>query len=244
MKSEKKDEPLPSAIYLRVSPTTHIKTASDLHASLEESLKVCKSDAEREGNPIVAMYIDEYVSGKSSKTMPEFSHMLQDARDGTNTVKQEIIAKFLGKGIKIEAWKRIYCRRVNRFGRNRADMIRAEIELTGLGISIKFVESGVDTAKPFGKSIMAILSEIAEGDRIEILENTQRGRARAKADGVKLGQPRKEIDVGAIRQLRKMPIKERSTWRQLEKMFNVSRTTMIKRLDEAGFWDKEKGTVK
>lgn len=244
MKEGKKEEAIPSAIYLRVSPTTHITTASDLHASLEESLRVCKQDAEHEGNPVVAIYIDEYVSGKSSKTMPEFNHMLLDARNGTNTVKPEIITKFLGSGIEGNPWKRIYCRRVNRFGRNRADMIRAEIELTELKISIRFVESGVDTAKPFGKSIMAVLSEVAEEERLEILENTRRGREDAKTKGVKFGQPRKEVDVGAIRQLRLIPKRERRTWEQLEKMFDVSRVVMIKRLKESGFWDVDKSTVK
>lgn len=231
------DLPVPSAIYLRVSPTKHIKTVDDLHASLVESEKICRRDAEHEGNPIVAIYVDEYISGKSSKSMPDFNHMLDDARKVVNTA------------LKPDAhpptpWKRVYARRVNRFGRNRADMIRAEIELTELGASIKFVENGIDTAKPFGKSVMAILSELAEQERQEILSNTRRGRDEAKAKGTRFGKPRKDLNIKAVRLLRMQPKKERPTWKQLEKDFGVSRTIMFQRLEEAGYWDEIKGCVK
>ncbi len=49
---------IPSAIYLRVSPTTHVKTTSDLHTSLLESLNICLRDIKNEGNEVIALYID------------------------------------------------------------------------------------------------------------------------------------------------------------------------------------------
>src|SRR5690554_555620 len=112
------------AIYARVSPTKHMKEYTELHASLEEALNMCRRDAEREGYTVVKEYIDEYVSGKSSKLMVNFNLMLEDARKGKFT--------------------RVYSRRVNRFGRNRNDMLRAQIELEELGITLKFVENGLD----------------------------------------------------------------------------------------------------
>jgi site-specific DNA recombinase len=209
-----------SVIYARVSPTKHIKTDSDIHASIEESLSMCRIDAEREGNNIIEEYIDEYVSGKSSKEMPSFNRMLQDAR--------------------AHKFERIYCRRVNRFGRNRADMIKAEIELSELGISLKFVENGIDTAKPFGKSIMAILADLAEMEREEILRNVKRGREVAKIKGVKFGKPPKHVNVELVRRERLSG----TTWAQLCKDLNVSTTVMIRRLKEAGYWDHTRRTVK
>jgi site-specific DNA recombinase len=221
-------QPIKCAIYARVSPTTHIKTESDIHQSIEESLKMCRNASNQEGNIIVKEYVDQYVSGKSSKNMPEFQKMMQDARDG----------KF----------QRIYARRVNRFGRNRADMISAEMELTKLGTTIKFVESGIDTAMPMGKSMMGFLAELAEMDRADILENTKRGRDLAMAtktkSGKPFGHPRKELNVNLIRSARLTPIKERSSWTQLEKDLGASRTIMIERLKEAGYWDEEKRCVK
>jgi site-specific DNA recombinase len=214
------------AIYARVSPTKHLKTENDLHASLDESLKVCRADAEREGCAITKEYIDQYVSGKDSKYMTSFNNMLEDARAG----------KF----------NRVFCRRVNRFGRNRKDMLRAQIELEELGITIKFVENGIDTGQPFGKSIMAIMAELAQMEREEILENTTRGREAYRAKGGVFGQPKKEFDVKLIRKLRLLPANDpdRPTWAKLEDMFKVKRSTMITRLKENGHWDYERGTVK
>ncbi len=232
---EEQHEPIPVAIYARVSPTTHEKTENDIHSSLEESIKICKRDAEYEGNNVVAIYYDEYKSGKSAKLMTDFNHMLEDARNKVNTATKGGDGK--------TPWKRIYCRRVNRFGRNRADMLTAEIELTKLDITLKFVEMGIDTGKQLGKSLMGILAELAEADRDEILENTKRGRDLAKVKGTKsgkpFGHPRKEFDVNSIRTLRMLPIKERPTWETLERDYKVSRTVMLKRLFDAGFWDKE-----
>lgn len=215
-----------AVIYARVSPTKHVKTKDDMHASIDESIKVCRADAYREGHTITKEYIDEYVSGKSSKFMPNFQEMLKDAKEG----------KF----------NRIYCRRVNRFGRNRADMISAQIELEKLGVSLKFVEDGIDTAKPFGKSVMGILAELAQQDREEILRNTERGRQAAKENNVKFGQPKKEIDIKLIRKMRLMPANDpdKPSWSKLEKMYGVTRATMISRLKEFGYWDYEKRTVK
>ena len=214
-----------AVIYARVSPTKHVKTEDAIHASVDESLKLCRSDAEREQYDIVEEYVDEYVSGKSSKFMPNFQKMITDAEHGE--------------------FDRVYCRRVNRFGRNRADMITAQIALEKLGVSIKFVEDGIDTGKPFGKSVMAILAELAQQDREEILRNTERGRAAAKERGVKFGKPKKELNIKAIRQLRLLPnIADRPTWTQLEKDYHVTRSTLIARMKEEGYWDYERRTVK
>ena len=212
--------------YHRVSPTLHKKGDSGIHSSLEESIRICHLDAKHDGYEIVHDYIDEYISGKSTKYMIDFNKLIADSKN-----KPE--------------WDKIYCRRVNRFGRNRSDMVRSEIELTDLGFTLKFVENGIDTGKPFGKSIMALLAEMAEQDRVEILENIKRGRDKALAEGKHFGKPRKEINVVSIRRLRMTPIPEgRPSWDSLEKDYGVSRTTMIRRLKESGYWDFDNNTVK
>jgi DNA invertase Pin-like site-specific DNA recombinase len=206
-----------------------------------ESEKICRRDAEGESNTIVAIYVDEYISGKSSKKMPEFLHLLEDAKNGVNTALKP-------ENHNGAVWKRLYARRVNRFGRNRADMVSAEIKLTELGISLKFVEDGIDTAKPFGKSVMGILSELAEQERQEIVANTARGREYAKLYGTRsgkpFGHPKKDVDIKMIREARMKPLKERYSWKKLEEIFKVSRTVMLKRLSDAGYWDKDKRCIK
>ena len=221
-------EPIPSAIYARVSPTTHVKTPEGVHQSIQESIRICQEAAERDGNPVVKIYIDEYVSGKSSKDMPEFQKMLKEGLSGE--------------------WKRLYLRRVNRFGRTWHGSAKAASELIEAGISIKFVEEGVDTLNPLGKGIMSFFFDIAEKDRLDILENTKRGRERAKIKGTRSGKPwghpKKDVNIKSIRQLRLMPVNERPTWKQLSKDYNISISGMIKRLKDAGYWDKERRCVK
>jgi DNA invertase Pin-like site-specific DNA recombinase len=78
-------------------------------------------------------------------------------------------------------------------------MIRAQIELEKLGISLKFVKNGFDTTQLFGKLMMAFLAELVQMEREEILENTARGREAYKVNGGKFGKPKKEFDVKLIR---------------------------------------------
>ena len=217
------------AIYARVSPTKHVKTENDIHASLEEALKMCNKDAEHEGYTVYKEYVDEYVSGKSSKFMVSFNAMLEDARHG----------KF----------NRVYSRRVNRFGRNRNDMLRAQIELEELGVSLKFVENGIDTNQPFGKSIMAIMAELAQQEREEILENTKRGRDVRKAKGLPFGRKIKEPKILSIKQIRANRLlsvtdPNKYTWSKLEEMTGITRSTIISKLKAAGYWDYERRCVK
>lgn len=249
-------EPIPSAIYARVSPTRHVKTETEkmlstseiknitekeMHQSLLEAISICEKDAEHEGNKIVAVYCDEYVSGKSVKQMIDFNHMLDDATNQKNTATKG------GDGI--TSWKRIYCRRVNRFGRNRADMIQAELKLTELGVSLKFIENGIDTAKPFGKSIMAVLAEVAQMDLDEISANTKRGRddvlihGKPTKTGRPFGRPKKDINIKAIRQLRLLPINDRPTWKQISNDYKISVSVILQKLKAAGFWDEKKRCI-
>jgi len=219
-------ESLPVAIYGRVSPTKHLKDEEDQHRSLEESIRICEADVEREGNHVVAIFKDQYISGKSAEHMIEFQKMMNQVRNKENV------------------FKRIYCRRVNRFGRNLQDMIKAEYELHDEKISLKFVEGQFDTGTVIGRGVMLLMSSLAELDRKEILENTSRGRKRAMAEGVQFGRKKKELDLQMISDLRKNNTKDpitnkpKYTWLYIEKLTGVTRTTIIKRLKEANLWDE------
>jgi len=219
------EDSLPVAIYGRVSPTKHLKDEEDQHKSLEESIRLCKADVEREGNYVVAVFKDQYVSGKSAEHMIEFQKMMEQVRNNENV------------------FKRIYCRRVNRFGRNLQDMIKAEYELHEKEISLKFVEGQFDTGTVIGRGVMLLMSSLAEVDRKEIIENTSRGRERAMDAGVKFGRKKKELDLQMISDMRKNsvldPLSKRPkyTWTYIEELTGVSRSTIMKRLKEAGMWE-------
>jgi len=222
--------------YHRVSPTRIKKEQienenrplneiikEEMHKSLISSVKICKDAAQYDGHQITHDYIDEYKSGKSQEHMSDFNQMMDDARNG-----------------KID---RIYCRRVNRFGRNRSQTMKSLLELEDLGISIKFVENGLDTGMAFGKSIIGFMAELAEMERESIIENIERGKQEAREAGVKFGRKPKEIDVKTLRRIRTAPIGERSTWTECEELFGVPRNTLIRHLKKAGYWDYDRRCV-
>ena len=87
---------------------------------------------------------------------------------------------------------------------------------------------------------MAILADLAEMEREEILRNIKRGRERAVINGVKFGKPLKKVNVALVRRERLAG----TTWKQLEKDLGVSVTVMIRRLKDAGYWDFTRRMVK
>jgi len=210
--------------YHRVSPTNRKKGESGIHTSLEESIRITHKDAEYEGFKIIHDYVDEYISGKSTKLLPDLNTMMNDARTNKHG----------------DTCRRIYVRRVNRLGRDRAGVIQNEIELSSIGWTIKSVELGIDTGKPMGKSLMGLFAEFAEDERLENMENITRGREAAILKGVKFGKPPKKVNVDLVRRERLAGTK----WKQLEADLDVSTPVMIQRLKDAGHWDYTRSTVK
>lgn len=80
--------------------------------------------------------------------------------------------------------------KLDRLGRNAMD-VRATVEaLTGLGVRVHCLAlGGVDLTSPAGKMTMGVIAAVAEFERDLLIERTQAGLARAKADGKSLGRP-------------------------------------------------------
>lgn len=80
--------------------------------------------------------------------------------------------------------------KLDRLGRNAMD-VRATVEhLEARGIRVHCLAlGGVDLASPAGKMTMQVLNAVAEFERDLLIERTQSGLARARADGKKLGRP-------------------------------------------------------
>jgi len=90
----------------------------------------------------------------------------------------------------------IICTKMDRMGRNTADMINIVDRCYKNGIAIKFLENGLCTEGTIGKMIIQILSAVAEAERERILERTNDGRQAAMAAGIKFGRkPHKNSDL-------------------------------------------------
>ena len=208
-----------AAIYVRISPTYRDKeeTITGMAKSIESALEICRRKARGEDDEIVEEYVDQYVSGKSQEHMKEFQRMVQDAHRNH--------------------FQRIYCRRVDRFGRNLNEMIKTEIELHSIGVSLYFVEENIDTSTEIGRLVMNILSHVAEWKRVEILENTQRGREELKrkieagTTDKRFGRTAKKINLRSVIDMKNKGM----TWANISDYVNVSVPTIQRRLKDAGY---------
>jgi putative DNA-invertase from lambdoid prophage Rac len=80
--------------------------------------------------------------------------------------------------------------KLDRLGRNAMD-VRATVELIAtLGARVHCLAlGGVDLTSPAGKMTMGVIAAVAEFERDLLVERTQSGLARAKAEGKTLGRP-------------------------------------------------------
>jgi DNA invertase Pin-like site-specific DNA recombinase len=98
-------------------------------------------------------------------------------RDGLNLLQ-----------IKIEKGDVILVKKLDRLGRDTADMIQLIKGFDQAGVAVRFIDDGISTEGTMGKMVVTILSAVAQAERQRILERTQEGRIEAKAKGVKFGR--------------------------------------------------------
>ena len=81
--------------------------------------------------------------------------------------------------------------KLDRLGRNAMDVRLTVEDLSSRGIRVHCIAlGGVDLTSPAGKMTMQVLAAVAEFERDLLVERTQAGLERAKAEGKKLGRPR------------------------------------------------------
>ena len=76
--------------------------------------------------------------------------------------------------------------KLDRLGRDTADMIQLIKAFDNMGVAIRFLDDGISTEGTMGKMVVTILSAVAQAERQRILERTNEGRLEAQARGVKL----------------------------------------------------------
>ena len=93
------------------------------------------------------------------------------------------------------------------------------------GAAIKVLDrSYIDLTTPMGRGFMAMLSALAEDERLRIIKRTHEGRQLARAKGVKMG--RKPILTPHQMDEARRRLAEGATTRELEKSYGVSRSTI------------------
>ena len=130
--------------------------------------------------------------------------------------------------LKVEEGDVILVKKLDRLGRDTADMIQLIKEFDEVGVAIRFIDDGISTEGTMGKMVVTILSAVAQAERLRILERTNEGRLEAKAKGIKFGRKR-TIDRKKIFTLRNEGMGATNIARQLK----IGRSTIYKILTEA-----------
>ena len=115
---------------------------------------------------------------------------------------------------------------VDRLGRDTTDLlvIARDIERAGAGLR-SLAEPYIDTTTDFRELILAVLGVAAKFERRRILDRTARGRADAKAKGVKFGRKKKLTPHQQREAIKRRDI-EGETLRSIGRSYNVSAATI------------------
>ena len=122
--------------------------------------------------------------------------------------------------------------KLDRLGRNTVDIVQTIEHLSNLGVKVHCLAlGGMDLTSPAGKMTMAVISAVSQMERDLLIERTQAGLARAKAQGKKLGRKPKlsDEDRAQIRTLKN----EGASLATLAKQYSVSRALIQHVMREA-----------
>lgn len=113
--------------------------------------------------------ITETISGSVSIALrPEFSRLLDKMEQGDVLIVTKL----------------------DRLGRDAIDVASTVAKLEALGIRVHCLAlGGVDLTSSAGKLTMGVINAVAQFERDLLIERTQSGLARAKAEGKRMGRP-------------------------------------------------------
>ncbi|WP_024768440.1 recombinase family protein [Aquimarina macrocephali] len=151
------------------------------------------------------------------------NRIFTDKTTGTN-VDREGLKLLL---VKVEQGDVILVKKLDRLGRDTADMIQLIKRFDTMGVSVRFLDDGISTEGTMGKMVVTILSAVAQAECQRILERTNEGRIEAKAKGVKFGRKR-SVSRKKVLELKANNVGASEIARQLR----IGRSTVYKILNE------------
>lgn len=174
-------------------------------STAEQTAKNQRLELEQAGYQIDYWFEDLGISGKTCASQrPQFVRLLDRIRAGETLV----VAK------------------LDRLGRDAVDVLQTIRDLEARGVAVIVHQLGrVDLTSPAGRLLLTMLSAVAEMERGLLVERTQAGLERAKAEGKQLG--RKPKTTAEQRQEIKRRARAGETVSGLAREFGVSRATII-----------------
>jgi putative DNA-invertase from lambdoid prophage Rac len=172
----------------------------------------------------------EQTSANQLQELQSLGHEIQPQRWFRDTISGKVPSserpEFMKMLDRMEAGDMLLVSKLDRIGRDMVDVISTLRSLAARNIKVKVLALGdVDLTSTAGKAVVGILAVVAEMEHDLLVERTQAGLARAKAEGTQLGRPSKtsEEDRQQIRER----LSKGDTVSQVARDFGVSRGTVI-----------------
>ena len=182
--------------YGRVSTSTGQQTTENQRLELEQAGYLIESEY---------WFADEGISGKvCASQRPAFKALKIQIRQGETLVVSKL----------------------DRLGRDAIDVLQTIKELGNKGVKVIVHQLGnTDLTSPAGKLLLMMLSAVAEMERDLLVERTQAGLVRAKAEGKILGRPSKTTDIQRVEIIKKLQVGESVS--AVAREYKVSRASII-----------------
>lgn len=146
----------------------YARVSKALEQNPENQLLELRKWAKNAGHEIMGEFVDEI---SSKDTRPEKEKVLVLLRTGQ------------ARGVAFYA--------LDRWGRNMGELVLELEEFSRLGVMIMSLKEGIDLSNAAGRLMAHVLAAMANFERDRIRERTMLGLARARAQGKRLGRPRK-----------------------------------------------------
>lgn len=122
--------------------------------SIEDQVRVCTEEAERNGDRVVRVYADRAASGTTTERRAAFAEMIADSASGD--------------------WERVYVYKTDRFARNRYDSAIYKTKLKRNGVRVVSATERIEDG-PDGILLEAVLEGMAEYYSVNLAQNVRRG---------------------------------------------------------------------
>lgn len=127
---------------------------------------------------------------------------------------------------KFRARDKLVVSKLDRLGRDAPDLLATFKSLATLDVEVVVLQlSKLDLTSPVGKLVLTMLAAVAEMERDLIVERTQEGLARAKAEGKTLGRPAKTTPEQ--RQAMAEGYAAKQSVSALARQYGISRATLL-----------------
>jgi DNA invertase Pin-like site-specific DNA recombinase len=167
-----------------------------------------RREIETAGYAVDYWYADEGVSGKVvAAQRPQFAKMLGQIRDGETLVVTKL----------------------DRLGRDAQDVGATIKMLAARRIEVIVLQLGkLDLTSAAGKLMLTMLAAVAEMERDLLVERTQSGLARAKAEGKTLGRPSSTTDEQRAAMIKRHQSGEGESISALARAYGISRASVMR----------------